>query len=391
MNSILIQTILTLKRLKIRNNSIESILNKSHITSLDFEQVRSAYNSFCDSNLHDSKQGISESFEKAWDLSNEIIKISDKNNVKILTKYDEGYPLLLKKISNPPLLLHAKGNVKILNTNCIAIVGTREPTDYGKRIALKTGETLAKEGYTIVSGLAKGTDSAAHEGSLNANGFTIAVLAHGLQTIYPAINRDLALRIIDNNGVLISEHPWFTPLEPWELIKRDRIQSGISIGIFVVETGMKGGTMHTVNFCKEQKRFMIVLKHPERYANIENIRGNQELIQKNTNNKFFMPFNEEGGITPIVEAVNNYKHYLFSADTTNPIKIEQISTNLLDSKLQQFISENEKEDLSKFTTQGVLLPEDHSKDKSFKITPHPKINKTKKTRRLKTSDQKDLI
>jgi len=112
-----------------------------------------------------------------------------------------------------------------------------------------------KKGFTIVSGLAKGVDTGAHEGALKSNGFTIAVLAHGLQTIYPAENRNLASRILNQNGTLISEYPWYTSLLPRYLVERDRIQSGMSRGVMVIETGVKGGTMHTVKNCKNKTVF----------------------------------------------------------------------------------------------------------------------------------------
>ena len=157
----------------------------------------------------------------------------------------------------------------------IAIVGTREPTQYGAESARKLGGIFAKEGFVVVSGLATGIDAQAHKGALDANGMTIAVLAHGLHTVYPPENKKLANKILDKNGALVSEYPWDKNSSRYSFVERDRIQSGLSLGVFVVETGIGGGTMHTAGFCKKQNRKLIVLS-PEDFS--EKQQGNTKLI-----------------------------------------------------------------------------------------------------------------
>ncbi len=392
MNLPLIQTILTLKRLKINDKTIENILSKLDIASINYEQLQKMYQNVCLTPINKSKSIISESLDDAWNISNKIINISYQNNVKITTKYDKDFPALLKNIPNSPLLLHVKGNTRILNTNCIAVVGTRTPTDYGKNKASEISEKLTKEGFTVVSGLAKGIDSAAHEGALKSNGFTIAVLAHGLQTIYPAINRELASRIVENNGALISEHPWDTPLESRELVKRDRIQSGISLSVFVIETGIKGGTMHTVNFCKAQNRFLTVLKHPEKFENYENIKGNSELIKNNAKDKNFLIFNGDDDVHHYTEVVKKFKSDSFASATFQQIESE-IKNNPLNN-----ITIQEPQGFTtaynfKMVKQGILLPEEQIDDESKKNTKKPKKIGAKKPDRnkMKAIGQKDLI
>lgn len=218
--------------------------------------------------------------KEGWDNAHKIWDLSQQNNIQIISRESPRYPKYLSKIADPPALLHVKGNIDALNKDCIAIVGTRKPTEYGISAAKKLGELFVERGYVVVSGLADGIDVAAHQGALEVNGITVAVLAHGLDTIYPTKNRKLADAILENNGVLVSEHPWGTKANRSYFIARDRIQSGLSLSVFVVETGIKGGTMHTVKFCKEQERILIVLKHPPDLIKHPKTQGNAQLISE---------------------------------------------------------------------------------------------------------------
>jgi DNA processing protein len=121
----------------------------------------------------------------AWDKAHEILKRSEQQNIEIISRESLYYPECLSLISNLPVLLHVKGNLKALNKNSIAIVGTRNPSGYGKNRAKEIAKLFINENYVVVSGLAQGVDSAAHMGALEAKGLTVAVLAHGLDTIYP--------------------------------------------------------------------------------------------------------------------------------------------------------------------------------------------------------------
>ena len=216
--------------------------------------------------------------EIGWNKAHEILDISQQHDIRIISKDSSDYPKPLLQIQDPPALLHVKGNIGALNKDCIAIVGTRNPTRFGTSQAKKCGKSFAKEGYVVVSGLAKGVDSAAHEGALESNGLTVAVLAHGLNTIYPSVNKQLADNILENNGALISEYPWGTSSNRSFFVSRNRIQSGLSLGILVIETKTNGGTMHTVRFCEKQDRALIVVKPPENLIENENTRGNTQLI-----------------------------------------------------------------------------------------------------------------
>lgn len=217
--------------------------------------------------------------DNAWNKAIEIMNLSENNGIKIIGRNSSYYPSLLSKIDNPPELLHVKGNIDTLNENCVAIIGTRNPTEDAVCLATSSGEKIAESGYAIVSGLAKGIDAAAHEGALNASGKTLAVLAHGLDTVYPKQNKKLAERIIENNGALVSEYFWGKKSTRGSFVERDRIQSGLSLNVLVIETKEKGGTMHTAKYCTNQKRLLTVLKPCEDDSINENYSGNIKLIK----------------------------------------------------------------------------------------------------------------
>lgn len=151
----------------------------------------------------------------------------------------------LEPIPSPPTALFSIGNVEA-NAPAVAIVGTRKPTAYGKAVTLELAEKLAKRGVTIVSGLALGIDGIAHQGALNVGGRTIAVLANGLDTIYPASHRNLALDIVAKNGGLLSEYePGMPPLQ-FQFLERNRLVSALSDAVIVTEASAQSGTMNTV-------------------------------------------------------------------------------------------------------------------------------------------------
>ena len=185
-----------------------------------------------------------------------------KDGIKVTTAYSADYPSLLKEIPTHPFFFYYKGDIAPLSQNNIAIVGTREPTSGGRRQAKSIGKELVKEGYGIVSGLALGCDTAGHKGALDGKGYTCAILAHGLDIITPAKNRELAARILENGGALVSEHKPGVPPTRRYYAMRNRIQSALSSHVLVIETTVTGGTMHTARFAVEQKRPLGVLNLP---------------------------------------------------------------------------------------------------------------------------------
>lgn len=219
--------------------------------------------------------------EKAIEKADNIIKNCENNDIKIVTYLDSEYPEKLKSIEDPPTILYYKGNISFLNElYSVAIIGTREPTEYGMKIARNLGSSFGKRNYVVVSGLAIGCDTGGHEGCLNEKGKTVAVMAGGLDKIYPAKNKLLAQRILDNGGALLSEYPPYTNIYKNFFIERDRLQSGLSDGVLVVETAEKGGTLHTVQFAIDYQRVLACYSHPLKYLNETKTFGNQKLIKE---------------------------------------------------------------------------------------------------------------
>ena len=209
-------------------------------------------------------------------ILNYHIKYMKENNIKIININEREYPQALKKIYDPPISLYVKGNIKKLNNKNIGIVGCRECTTYGKKSAEYFAYNLSKQNINIVSGLAKGIDSYAHLGSLNT-GNTIAVLGNGLDMIYPKENLELANEIVKRGGTIISEYPCGTKPDKMKFPARNRIISGISSGIIVIEAKEKSGTLITVDFALEQGKDVFVV--PGNINSINSV-GTNDLIKQ---------------------------------------------------------------------------------------------------------------
>ncbi len=184
------------------------------------------------------------------------------------------YPPLLTEIQNPPSRIFFLGAIP--KNPCVAIVGTRKATSEGKRSARMLAATLAQRGFCIVSGLALGIDEAAHEGALSVEGKTIAVLANGLDTIYPRQHEHLAKKILVGKGAIVSEYTIGTPALPHQFLERNRIVSGISIAVIVVEAPLRSGSIATARHAAEQGRDVFVYPGP---ATHPNYRGSHMLIR----------------------------------------------------------------------------------------------------------------
>ena len=183
-----------------------------------------------------------------------VVEKLNKLNIKTLTVYDEDYPELLKNIDTPPYVLYYKGDKSILHNLCIGVVGSRKITNYGVMATEKFTRELVKYGFTIVSGLAYGVDSVAHTETLKSNGKTIAVLAGGLDKIYPTANIQLANKIVETGGVLVSEMPPGTKLEAHMFPIRNRIIAGLSKAVLITEAQETSGALHTKNYALDYGR-----------------------------------------------------------------------------------------------------------------------------------------
>lgn len=199
---------------------------------------------------------------KRFDLIKKYEDYINKNEIKVININDKLYPEKLRQIYDPPVVLFAKGNIKLLNEKGIAIVGSREASEYGLKQAYHLSFDLAKNGVTVISGLAKGIDAMGHFGALNAKGNTIAVIGSGLDIIYPNENKNLYKKIFDE-GLVISEFIVGKKPLPQNFPMRNRIISALSDGVLMVQAKEKSGAMITVDFALEQGKnvYAVPRKH----------------------------------------------------------------------------------------------------------------------------------
>ncbi|KQT58127.1 MULTISPECIES: DNA-processing protein DprA [unclassified Aureimonas] len=216
---------------------------------------------------------------EAWKFAEDQLGRSAFAGIASIALTEPDFPPRLRNIPDPPAVLFIKGDpLGLRSRNALAVVGTREPTDFGERVAERLASSAARSGFVIVSGLAKGCDTLAHQGCVGAGGIGVAVLAHGLDKVYPAANKGLAQRLLDGGGCLVSEYPMgMTPVRT-AFAERDRLQSGLSDCVLVIETDIKGGTMHTVRFALQQGRHLACIDHPEAWRSEPKVQGNRQMM-----------------------------------------------------------------------------------------------------------------
>lgn len=202
-----------------------------------------------------------------------------REGITALVYGHEGYPEALSRgVPAPPLVLYAKGVPEVLTGEAVAIVGTRRATPHGGLAARRLGHDLGGLGLLVVSGLAAGIDGLAHEGCLEAGGATAAVLAHGLQTVQPPGHRDLARRILDGGGVLVTEYPWGVSARKHTFVPRNRVIAGLSEATIVVEGGARSGARHSAEFAFDYGR--VVLAVPGRVSDPQSALPNMLIREK---------------------------------------------------------------------------------------------------------------
>ena len=187
----------------------------------------------------------------AWDNVEDEIEKAKNSNVRIITLFDKEYPESLRHIDNAPSILYLKGNIIEEDCFAVAIVGSRLMSDYGRKIAADLASDLASSGLTIVSGMARGVDTVSHRGALRAGGRSIAVLGCGLDICYPSENKEL-MNSLSASGCVMSEFPLGTPPVRENFPRRNRIISGLSLGVLVVEAASRSGSLITARFALEQ-------------------------------------------------------------------------------------------------------------------------------------------
>lgn len=194
-------------------------------------------------------------------LPHRILEAAERAGARVLVYPDEEYPPLLREIASPPLALFVKGTIEPADSRAVALVGTRQASSYGVQVARTFATEFAQAGVTVVSGLARGIDRAAHEAALDAGGRTVAVLGTGIDVVYPAGHRFLAQRIAEQ-GALVTEFLPGTPPHAGNFPIRNRIISGLSLGVIVVEAPERSGALITANFALDQNRTVYAVPGP---------------------------------------------------------------------------------------------------------------------------------
>lgn len=231
-----------------------------------------------------SKDGIL-NLKKLKSRVDEEFEICEKEEIKYIGYFSKNYPKNLKELKDPPFMIFYRGYFPDENEleKSLAIIGSRKPEEkYGQEVAKRMGILLAQNNWWNISGLALGCDESGHRGSLEGDGKTGAILGQGLATpIYPKENKTLAERILRKNGFLMSELPPTTSNLSIFFILRNRLQSGMTRGIFVVQTGRSGGTLHTIKYSLEQERKTIIWDpgHIEELKEVDEVLGNKILIE----------------------------------------------------------------------------------------------------------------
>ena len=198
--------------------------------------------------------------EAELDRGRRELEKAEKLKVKVITVEDPNYPQELLSVAQPPLAIYVKG--KLLPAPRVAVVGSRRCSSYGRRVAYSLGKCLSSAGVTVVSGLAQGIDAEGHRGALEGEGKTLAVLGSGVDSVFPLSNLDLARRIVEEGGGLISEFPLGTKARKEHFPRRNRIVSGLSKAVVVVEAPERSGSFITVNYALDQGKEVFAVPGP---------------------------------------------------------------------------------------------------------------------------------
>jgi DNA processing protein len=329
------------------NWSIEDILTLSYVKKVNLEQFRTTIESF--DSLEEllsleSKQSISARFNQISFEKNEIenfksealkqLELCDKNQVDVITLWDDYYPLMLKNIFRPPVILFVKGTLQPADSISISIVGTRRNSSYGRMMAENFSSEFARAGIIITSGLADGIDTISHLSALKSVGITYAVLASGLDKISPSLSYSNSKKILEGGGALISEYRCgTTALIPY-FPQRNRIISGISRATLVIESDEKGGSLITAKFALDESRDLFAMPGN---INSDRSRGTNMLIKLGSAIPALSPesvlkdmglFKEKGtllGEKAVPYFQNETEEKIFSILSNEPMQIDEIA------------------------------------------------------------------
>ncbi|MBO9879374.1 DNA-processing protein DprA [Xanthomonas sp. D-99] len=198
------------------------------------------------------------SWSRALELADQQLDALENHDARLLSGFDPEYPALLQQSRDDPALLYVKGKLAEPQQRSVAIIGTREPTGHGEIIAKRFTEFFSSNGWSIVSGLALGCDAIAHESAVLAGGHTVAVLAHGLQTIAPTKHKRLAEEILDAEGALVTQYPFGRGAIPQQFVQRDKTQAAMAEGVVMIQSDLRGGSLHASRASVSNNRWLAI-------------------------------------------------------------------------------------------------------------------------------------
>ena len=277
----MIRYVIALSELGLKNNNLISLLQSY---SSDIEKM------FTDSSVFEGRLELMAYQE--YFLNNDLVSeallkadtILEKNkefNIKVTFYTDKNYPKELAKLDNPPAIIYYKGaEFSEISEHAIACVGTRKPTKLSYMAVNYLVPQWVNNNCSIISGLACGVDKLSHQACISSGGKTVAVLAHGLDTIYPKENKALADRILSNGGIIMSEYPVGTKADKFRFVNRNRLIVGMSKAVVIYECDAKGGTMHNVEYATQQKKPIFCPDVGDEVIDIQT--GTKKLIDENT-------------------------------------------------------------------------------------------------------------
>lgn len=242
----------------------------------------------------------------ALEHADRILDRAEQLNVRVLSIFDSDYPEWMRSIADAPAVVYLRGTLRP-GLRYVACIGTREPSKFGVEVTKRITSFAARSQWSVVSGLALGVDTLAHRAALDCGAHTVAVLANGLDSVYPRSNSDMAEEIVTKGGALISEQPFGVPPAGRNLVQRDRLQSGMSAGTIVMQTDIIGGSMHTVRFTLLQHRLLFAPVPVGSHAEEPKSRGILALVMRTGSE-----------LAKILEASGEYERLLKEEFTGRP-------------------------------------------------------------------------
>ena len=263
--------LLALSRLKgVGASTLRKISVLSDFQQLSIDEIASRIPGVAKALLENSAWKI------AVDFAEKQIDEAARTDSHILSTFDAAYPTLLASTRDDPMLIFVRGRLSPNSQGAVAIIGTREPTPHGTLIAQRISQFFVNANWSVVSGLAIGCDAIAHQAVIDAGGHTVAVLAHGLHMVAPTRHRKLADEILASGGALVSEYPFGHGALPQQFVKRDRTQAGLARGVVMIQSDLKGGSLHASRASLEYERWLAVP-----YPTELDLRNSEPKIQAN--------------------------------------------------------------------------------------------------------------